>query len=82
MTQIFRLVLVTAIAAWLTWWLGLTVITGIKNGAIRHTYSDRLCKRETKPLGFWGLVILFSGFVITIISAWAIALADTFKNMK
>ena len=82
MTQIIRLVLVTAIAAWLTWWLGKNIIEGIKNGAIRHTDSIKLCKRETNPLGFWGLIILFSGFVITIIRVWAMALADTINNMK
>ena len=42
MTQIIRLIMVTAVAGGLAWFLGNTVLHGITTGAIRHTDTTRL----------------------------------------
>jgi hypothetical protein len=82
MIQIIRLVVVTAAAGWLVWFLGRTVIKGIKTGAIRHTDSTRRCQRDQNPTGFWALVLLFTVFIIGIGSGWCYAVFDAFRQMR
>lgn len=80
MAEIVRLVVVTAVAGWLVWFLGATVIQGIRTGAIRHTDSIRACRRGTNPVGFWALVLLFSALIVGIGSVWIVAVVDTFAR--
>jgi hypothetical protein len=82
MMQILRAIVVTVIAGWFSWFLGKTVIEGIRTGAIRHTNSTQICRRKDNPIGFWSLVILFSGFVAMFILVWSWAVVGVAKEMK
>jgi len=82
MMEIFRLVVGTAILGWLFWILGKTVIQGIMTGSIRHTDASRLCRRKNNPVGFWALVILFTGFILGIGSSWVFMVVDIISDMK
>jgi len=82
MMQIIRLVVVTAVAGGLGWFLGKTVFQGITTGVIRHTDSERVCRRDHNPAGFWSLVVLFSGFVVLLGAGWVFAVLDAVRKMK
>ena len=74
--QIFRLILAAGIFGWAVWFLGGVVIRGIQTGAIRHTDSTRMCRRDKNPAGFWALVILFCAFIAGIGYAFGFAVVD------
>lgn len=80
--QIVRIIAVSGIAGWLCWFLGKTVVDGIRTGAIHHTNSKKVCRRKKNPVGFWALVVLFVGFVTMIAWAWGFAVVDAVLKMK
>jgi hypothetical protein len=82
MIEMFRIILVSLVAGWLSWFLGMTVLRGIRTGAIHHTDSTKVCRREKNPVGFWSLVALFSGMVIMFISAWGFVVIDALNKLK
>ncbi|MDD5704344.1 MAG: hypothetical protein PHR35_00345 [Kiritimatiellae bacterium] len=82
MIQIIRLIVVTAVTGGLGWFLGKTVIQGVTTGAIRHTDSTRVCRRDQNPAVFWSLVVLFSGFVVLLGAGWVFAVIDAVGKMK
>lgn len=82
MMQVIRIIVVTGVAGWLCWFLGKTVVDGIKSGAIHHTDSTKVCRRKTNPAGFWALVVLFSGFVGVIAWGWAFVMVDAIRDIK
>jgi hypothetical protein len=82
MMQILRIIVVSAIAGWLCWWLGKTVIDGIRTGKIHHTDSTKVCCRNRNPAGFWALVALFTGFVAMFAWAWGFSVIDAVRKMN
>ena len=73
-----RLAAVTAICGWLVYLLGGTVVSGLRTGRIAHTDSSSFCKRRENPLGYWFLVVLFSGMALCCIYAWVQVARDVF----
>jgi hypothetical protein len=57
------------------------VIAGIRTGAIHHTNTTKVCKRAQNPIGFWALVILFTGFIFVFVTLWVIVLLDVLKRL-
>jgi len=82
MMQLLRIVGVSAIAGWLCWLLGKTVIDGIKTGKIHHTDSTKVCHRKRNPAGFWALVLIFIGFVAMLAWVWVFTVAEALRTMK
>ena len=70
MIQTTRIIGATLILGLLSWFLGRTVIEGLKTGSIRHTDSTQKCSRNENPIGFWSLILLFVGFVVMFIAVW------------
>jgi hypothetical protein len=82
MIQIVRLIFITSIAGGLVWFLGKTIFQGIKTGAIRHTDSTQVCRKDKNPAGFWALIVLFCGFIVLLGTVWAFAVFDALRKMK
>ncbi len=82
MTDVLRIILVSALAGWFSWFLGKTVFEGIRTGAIRHTDSTKVCKRQKNPIGFWALVSLFAGLVLMFVIVWGFMVIDAVKKLK
>ncbi len=82
MLQILRIIFMTAVVGWLSWFLGKTVIVGIRTGTIRHTDSTRVCRRSSNPIGYWFLVVLFSAFVAMLTGVWWWAVGDALRHLK
>jgi len=82
MIEILRMLIATLILGGLSWFLGRTVIKGIRTGAIHHTDSARVCKRRQNPVGFWALVLLFSGFILVFVTLWVNVVIDVLKRLK
>lgn len=80
--QILRIIVVTIIAGWLCWFLGKTIVHGLRTGAIRHTDSTSTCRRDKNPIGFWCLVVFFSAIVIGFATEWVFIVADAVRKMK
>ena len=82
MIQLIRIIVATVVAAGLAWFLGKTVIDGIRTGAIRHTNSTTRCQRQKNPIGFWILVVMFSGMSVIFASVWIWAIMDAIRKMR
>lgn len=82
MMEIIRFNLATTIAGWSIWVLGKMIIQGFQTGAIHHTDSSRVFRKQKNPLVFWSLVALFSAFIIAIGSSWFFEVADAIGKMK
>jgi len=82
MIQILRIILVSAIAGWLCWGLVKAVIDGVRTGKIHHTDSTTVCCRKKNPVGFWSLVVLFTGFVAMFAWACGFSVIDAVRQMK
>jgi len=81
MMEILRIVLVSVTGGWFCWFLGNTIIDGIRTGAIRHTDSTSMCRRKTNPVGFWALVVLFTAFVALVAWKCGSAVVDSVKSL-
>lgn len=79
--QILRLLVVTLFAGWFCWFLGTTVIDGLKTGAIRHTDSTKRCRKDQNPFGFWSLVVLFTAFVMAAAVTWFLVVSDVIRSV-
>lgn len=82
MIQVIRILVATVVAGGLAWFLGNTVIEGIRTGAIRHTDSTSRCRRQQSPVKFWSLVVLFSGMVVIFTGVWLWAVVDAVKTLR
>lgn len=65
-----RLLVVTLVLVGIAYFLGKEVVVGLKTGKIAYSKSRRYCHRLRNPAGFWSLVILFSGIVLTMLVTW------------
>ena len=81
MWQIVRIVVATIVIGWLAWFLGWTLVDGLRTGKIRHTDSVMKCDRKKTPFGYWALVCLFSGFLGLLAWAWVMATADSWTKL-
>lgn len=70
LTGLPRLLLVTAVCAMLAAILGRAVVRALKTGKVAHTDSRMYCDRRTKPVCFWGLVVLFGAFALASVAVW------------
>jgi len=80
--MMLRIIFVTMVAGWFCWFLGKTVIHGLRTGAIRHTDSTRTSRRDQNPLGFWSLVIFFTVIVLDFAIGWLFVVADAVKKIQ
>lgn len=81
MIQALRIIVATVVVLGLAWLLGKTVVDGIRTGAIRHTDSTSRCQRQKNPIGFWTLVLLFSGLAVIFTGVWIWAVMDAIRKM-
>ena len=80
--QIVRIIAATVILGYLSWHLTETVIAGIRTGTIRHNGGFGKCRRKENAIGFWSLVLLFSGFVAIFIFSWIWVVLDAVKQIR
>lgn len=82
MLQILRIIVASGVFGWLCWYLGKTLVNGLRTGMIHHTNSIKICRKKENLVGFWALVVLFSGFVIMLACGWFFVVLDAIGKMK
>ena len=80
--ELLRILFATVVAGWFCWFLGKTVLDGLRTGSIRHTDATTTCKRDTNPFFFWFLVALFSAFVLMFALGWVSVIADAVSRLR
>ncbi len=81
MVELARIILATAFAGSLSWFLGTILFAGLKTGSIRHTDSTSVCRRDRHPLAFWALTALFAGMIVLLAAVWVSILIDAAGKM-
>lgn len=74
-----RIIVATAIFGGLVYLLGSKVVSGLRTGNVAHTDSSSFFKRSQNPLGYWALIVLFSGMAFGCIYAWVQVVRDVFS---
>ena len=80
--EILRIVGATVVAGWFCWFLGKTVLDGLRTGSIRHTDTATTCRRDRNPLLFWFLVVFFSAIVLGFVNEWIFIVTDAVRRLK
>lgn len=80
--ELVRIIIATVVAGWFCWFLGKTVLDGLRTGSIRHTDATTSCKRDKNPLFFWFLVALFSAFALMFALGWVSVMADAVTRLQ
>ena len=75
-----RIVAATLIYGGFVLLLGRTVLSGLRSGRVARTDSSSFCWRRDNPLGYWALIVLFSGMVLGCIFAWVQVMWDVFLH--
>jgi len=65
--NLVRILLVSALAIYMTYFLLKTIINGFKTGKLRHTDDKKYYDKDKQPIRFWLTVILFISFIIIFI---------------
>jgi hypothetical protein len=65
-----RILTATLFALGLLWLLLSTIFQGLRTGRIRYVDSITTCDRESRPLFFWFLVMVFAVFSVIIAAVW------------
>ena len=73
--HIFLIILGSSFAAL----VGHNLFKGIKSGVIGYSNSKKTCSREKRPLFYWFLVIVFTGFTLLGILTVYFSLKDLFS---
>jgi hypothetical protein len=81
MIEIARIIIVTFVIGWLGWFLGRTLVDGLRTGKIRHTDSKSRCDRKKNPLGYWALVCFFAGLLGLLGWVWVKATTDAWTKI-
>jgi len=75
--HIVRLVLITLICWSLVWFLCREIRSGVRSGEIAYTRYRWLCRRNSNPVGFWLLVLLFACFASLASYSWWYAVTQS-----
>jgi lipid-A-disaccharide synthase-like uncharacterized protein len=65
-----RIIVSTLVAAGLLWLLLGTILGGLRTGRIHYLDSTSTCDRNSRPLLFWFLVLVFAALSVFIAAAW------------
>jgi hypothetical protein len=67
---ILRVITITMLAGALLWFLLSTIFWGLRTGRIHYLDSTSTCDRDSRPLLFWFLVLVFAALSVFVASAW------------
>ena len=65
-----RILIASLFALGLLWLLLSTIVQGLRTGRIRYMDSITTCDRESRPLFFWFLVMVFTAFSVIVAAVW------------
>lgn len=77
MTDLLRVLVVSACCLGFSIFLGRVVFTGLASGRVRHSDSSAYCDKNANPLGYWALILLFLTMVLGSLAIWVNVLYDS-----
>ena len=77
MTALLGVLAVAACCLSFSIFLGRVVFTGLASGQVRHTDSSAFCDKNTNPLGYWALILLFPAMALLSVAIWVDVLYDS-----